>query len=164
MDLVNLCPATIDQESETQNGESASNETNKSGLVHTNLSVLSPANRIGIRAQCSRIFPEKPDHVSQNHPCTVRVYTTRDATLKEVRSVHESFLKGTTDRVEDMDVRFASLGVAIGTVTSIMSAFTMPDGVKHGAERHVRTFVLVKRGDRWLIMQDQNTTILRAAN
>jgi hypothetical protein len=45
-----------------------------------------------------------------------------------------------------------------------MSAFTMPDGVKHGAERHIRTFVLVKRGDRWLIMQDQNTTILGAAN
>jgi uncharacterized protein (TIGR02246 family) len=88
----------------------------------------------------------------------------RDATLKAVRSVHQSFLKGTTDRVENMDVRFASPGVAIGTVISIMSAFTMPDGVKHGAERHIRTFVLVKRGDRWLIMQDQNTTILGAAH
>jgi uncharacterized protein (TIGR02246 family) len=88
----------------------------------------------------------------------------RDATLKEVRSVHRSFLKGTTDRIEDMDVRFASPSVAVGTVTSIMSAFTMPDGVKHAAERHIRTFVLVKHGNRWLIMQDQNTTILGAAH
>ena len=87
---------------------------------------------------------------------------SRDETLKEVRSVHQSFLKGTTDRIENMDVRFASPTVAVGTVTSIMSAFTMPDGVKHGAERHIRTFVLVKRGDRWLIMQDQNTTVLGA--
>jgi uncharacterized protein (TIGR02246 family) len=87
---------------------------------------------------------------------------SRDETLKEVRSVHQSFLKGTTDRIENMDVRFASPTVAVGTVTSIMSAFTTPDGVKHGAERHIRTFVLVKRGDRWLIMQDQNTTVLKA--
>jgi uncharacterized protein (TIGR02246 family) len=88
----------------------------------------------------------------------------RDATLKEVRSVHQSFLRGTTDRVEDMDVRFASPTVAIGTVSSIMSAFTMPDGIKHAAERHIRTFVLVKRGEHWLIMQDQNTTILGATH
>jgi uncharacterized protein (TIGR02246 family) len=88
----------------------------------------------------------------------------RDATLKEVRSVHQSFLRGTTDTVEDMDVRFASPTVVIGTVTSVMSAFTMPDGVKHEAERHIRTFVLVKRGERWLIMQDQNTTISLAVH
>jgi uncharacterized protein (TIGR02246 family) len=86
-----------------------------------------------------------------------------DATLKEVRSVHQSFLKGTTDTVQDMDIRFASPSVAVGTVVSMMSAFTMPDGVQHGAERHIRTFVLVKHGDRWLIMQDQNTTVLGAA-
>lgn len=85
-----------------------------------------------------------------------------DATLKKVRSVHQSFLKGTTDKVEDMDIRFASPSVAIGTVTSISSPFTMPDGTKHGIERHIRTFVLVKRGVGWLIMQDQNTTILGA--
>lgn len=88
----------------------------------------------------------------------------RDATLQEIRSVHQSFLKGTTDRIEDMDVRFASPTVAIGTVTSMMSAFTMPDGVKHQTERHIRTFVLVKHRDGWLIMQDQNTTVMGAAH
>jgi uncharacterized protein (TIGR02246 family) len=83
----------------------------------------------------------------------------REATLKTVRAVHQSFLKGTTDTVESMDIRFASREVAVGTVTSVMSPFTAPDGVKHGRERHIRTFVVVKRNNRWLIMQDHNTMI-----
>jgi uncharacterized protein (TIGR02246 family) len=84
----------------------------------------------------------------------------REATLKEVREVHKSFLKGTTDTIEKLDVRFASPDVAVGTVVSVMSPFTSPDGVKHGTERHIRTFIVVKHGDGWKIMQDQNTTIV----
>ena len=84
----------------------------------------------------------------------------REATLKTVREVHKTFLKGTTDTIENMDIRFATQEVAVGTVTSIMSPFTSPDGVEHGAERHIRTFVVVKRGSRWLIMQDHNTTVI----
>jgi uncharacterized protein (TIGR02246 family) len=83
----------------------------------------------------------------------------REATLREVREVHKSFLKGTTDTIEKLDVRFASPDVAVGTVVSVMSPFTSRDGVKHGMERHIRTFVVVKRGEGWRIMQDQNTTI-----
>jgi uncharacterized protein (TIGR02246 family) len=84
----------------------------------------------------------------------------REATLNVVRTVHQSFLKDTTDTIEDMDVRFATDDVAVGTVTSVMSPYTSPDGVKHGPERHIRTFVLVKRKGHWLIMQDHNTKIL----
>ena len=84
----------------------------------------------------------------------------REATLKSVREVHKTFLKGTTDTIENMDIRFATHDVAVGTVTSIMSPFTSPDGVKHGAERHIRTFVVVKRDRHWLIMQDNNTTVI----
>jgi uncharacterized protein (TIGR02246 family) len=84
----------------------------------------------------------------------------REAALNRVREVHKTFLKGTTDTIENMDIRFAAQDVAVGTVTSIMSPFTSPDGVKHGAERHIRTFVVVKRGGRWLIMQDHNTTVI----
>ena len=86
----------------------------------------------------------------------------REATLNVVRAVHQSFLKDTTDTIEDMDVRFASEDVAIGTVTSLMSPFTSPDGVKHRAERHIRTFIVVKRDRRWLIMQDHNTTVVES--
>ena len=84
----------------------------------------------------------------------------REATLKTVREVHQTFLKGTTDTIENMDIRFADQNVAVGTVTSIGSPFTSPDGVKHSAERHIRTFVVVNRGGRWLIMQDHNTTVI----
>ena len=80
--------------------------------------------------------------------------------MKDVRRVHQTLLKGTTDTVERIDIRFASSDVAVGTVVSVMSPFTAPDGVKHGTERHIRTFVLVKGDNHWRIMQDQNTTIV----
>jgi uncharacterized protein (TIGR02246 family) len=83
----------------------------------------------------------------------------RENVLKEVREVHTTFLKGVTDTVEDMSVRFATPDVAVVTVTSVMSTFVTPDAVKHEKERHIRTFVVVKRGGRWLVMQDQNTAI-----
>lgn len=85
----------------------------------------------------------------------------RAATLKDLHEVHSTFLKGVSDTVEEMDVRFAAPDVAVVTVTSRMSTYTTPDGVRHENERHIRTFVVVRRGGRWLIMQDQNTTISR---
>jgi uncharacterized protein (TIGR02246 family) len=75
--------------------------------------------------------------------------------------VHSTFLKGVSETIEDMDVRFATSDVAVVTVTSRMSMVTMPNGVKRENERHIRTFVVVKRSGRWLIMQDQNTIIGR---
>src|SRR6185312_11727453 len=85
----------------------------------------------------------------------------RDAVLKEVVGVHATFLKGVTDRIETMDIRFADPNVAVATVTSRMSPFKAPDGVLHPHDRPIRTFVVVRRGERWLIMQDQNTTIVQ---
>jgi uncharacterized protein (TIGR02246 family) len=76
-----------------------------------------------------------------------------------LHEVHATFLKGVSDKIEDMDVRFATPDVAVATVRSRMSTFTMPNGVEHVNEGHIRTFVVVKRGSRWLIMQDQNTAI-----
>jgi uncharacterized protein (TIGR02246 family) len=83
----------------------------------------------------------------------------RAAVLKEVLAVHDTFLKGVTDTVTGIDVRMASPDVAVATVTSDLSPFTTPDGVKHEADHQIRTFVVVKRGDRWLIMQDHNTFV-----
>lgn len=85
----------------------------------------------------------------------------RDNVLKEVRDVHSTFLKGVTEVIGEVEVRFADREVAVVTVTSTMSTFTTPDGVTHQSERHIRTFVVVKRGYRWLVMQDQNTTVGR---
>lgn len=83
----------------------------------------------------------------------------RAAVLKELHEVHGSFLHGVSDNIEKLDVRFASKDAAVATVTSRMSTFTSPDGIKHVNEQHIRTFVLAKRGARWLIMQDQNTVV-----
>jgi uncharacterized protein (TIGR02246 family) len=108
-------------------------------------------------------FVDRPDYATEdwNH---INPYGGRDrgreATLKTVRAVHQTFLKGTTDAIENMDIRFADQNVAVGTVTSTMSPFTSPDGVKHGAGRYIRTFVVVNRGGRWLIMQDHNTAVI----
>jgi uncharacterized protein (TIGR02246 family) len=85
----------------------------------------------------------------------------RAAVLKELEEVHGTFLKGVSDTVEEIVVRFASSDVAVVTVTSRMSTFTMPDGVRHENEQHIRTFVLVQRNGRWLIMQDHNTAVAR---
>ena len=82
-----------------------------------------------------------------------------EATLKTVREVHTTFLRGATDTPEDIAIRFASVDVAVATVTSTMSPYTGPDGVKQGPHKQVRTFIVVKRGERWLIMQDHNTTV-----
>lgn len=84
----------------------------------------------------------------------------REATLRRVREVHRTFLKGAKETIESMDVRFAADGVAVGTVISVSSPFVSPDGTKHDGQRGIRTFVVVKRGERWLIMQDHNTTII----
>ena len=81
------------------------------------------------------------------------------ATLKEVREVHTTFLKGVTDTPKSIEIRFASRDVAIATVLSTVSAFVGPDGVSQAPHDNVRTFVVVKRDGRWLIMQDHNTNV-----
>ena len=83
----------------------------------------------------------------------------RDAVLAELREVHSSFLKGTKDTVKDMDVRFGNPHSAAVTVTSQISTFVTPDGVKHENDRLIRTFIVVKQKNKWLIMQDQNTIV-----
>ncbi len=37
--------------------------------------------------------------------------------------------------------------------------YTTPDGVKHENERHIKTYVVVKKKGRWLLAQDHNTVI-----
>ena len=85
----------------------------------------------------------------------------REEVLKELREVHGSFLKGVTDTVESMSVRLTTPSSAAVTVISHMDTYVTPDGVRHENEGHVRTFIVVNRGGRWLIMQDQNTVIAR---
>ncbi|MEP6705306.1 MAG: SgcJ/EcaC family oxidoreductase, partial [Acidobacteriota bacterium] len=70
-----------------------------------------------------------------------------------------SFLKGVTTSIDDMSVRVAGPDSAVVTVKNTMGTYTTPDGIKHENERQIKTFVVVKKDGKWLIMQDQNTII-----
>jgi uncharacterized protein (TIGR02246 family) len=83
----------------------------------------------------------------------------REAVLKELHEVHATFLKGVTDTIDQMDVRFATPDVAVATVNSHVSTFTAPDGVTYRNTPLIHTFAVVKRDGRWRIMQDQNTMV-----
>jgi uncharacterized protein (TIGR02246 family) len=84
----------------------------------------------------------------------------REAVHKLLTQAHSTFLKDVKD-VPDKDkieVRFATADVAVVTVPStVTGAFTTPDGKKHENERQIRTFMVVKRDGKWIIMQDHNT-------
>lgn len=82
----------------------------------------------------------------------------REIVLNELKQVHSTFLKDVTDKVEEMSIRFATSEVAVVMVPSTISGtFTTPDGVRHENDRQVRTFVVVKRNNKWLIIHDHNT-------
>jgi len=83
----------------------------------------------------------------------------RDAVLAELKRVHSGFLKGVSDTMESVSVRFASADVAVAMVTSRVGTYYLPNGTKHENERQRRCFIVVRRNGRWLIMQDQNTVI-----
>jgi uncharacterized protein (TIGR02246 family) len=85
----------------------------------------------------------------------------RDTVLKGINQAHATFLKGVTDTPDEISIRFATADVAVATVTSRISTYTSPDGVRHENERQIRTFVVVKRDGGWRIMQDHNTAIRR---
>lgn len=107
-------------------------------------------------------FDRAPDFTTEdwNHISPLGGRTRgRAATVARVEQVHSTFLKGVSETIERMDVRFATAEVAVVTVTSHATAFTSPDGVKHENQRQIRTFVVVKRANRWLIMQDHATYV-----
>ena len=90
----------------------------------------------------------------------------REAVLKNLEEAHSTILKGVSMSIEDMSVRFATPDVAVVTVVNKIGTYYPPDGVdrgmnKHENERQIKTFVVVKRSGRWLVMQDQNTIIGR---
>lgn len=81
--------------------------------------------------------------------------------LKELEEVHSTFLKGVSRTIEDISVRFANREAAIVTVVSKMGTYTTPDNIKHENERHITTFIVIKRNNKWFIMQDQTNIIGR---
>lgn len=85
--------------------------------------------------------------------------TGRNNVLKTVRTVHQSFLKGVTMKIEKMDTRFITKDVAIADVVHVMDTYITPGGDRHENERQIKTYVLVKKNGKWLLAQDQNTIV-----
>lgn len=85
----------------------------------------------------------------------------RNNVLKTVRAVHQTFLKGVTLKTESIDIRFITPDVAIADAIDLVDTYITPDGVKHENERHIKTYVVVKKNGKWLLAQDHATTIQR---
>jgi len=83
----------------------------------------------------------------------------RQDVLKEVRAVHQTFLRGVTYTIESINTRMIVPDVAIADVIHVITPYTTPDGVKHGNERHIKTYVVVRKNGKWLLSHDQNTII-----
>ena len=83
----------------------------------------------------------------------------REEVLKEVRAVHQTFLKGVSLTIESITIRFLTPTVAIADVVHKSSEYELPQGVKHQNERQMKTYVIVKRKNIWLLTLDQNTII-----
>jgi uncharacterized protein (TIGR02246 family) len=83
----------------------------------------------------------------------------REQVLKEVRGVHQTFLKGVSMHIEKMNIRFITSDVAVGDVVHQLSPYELPKGVKHEKERQLKTYVVVRKQGKWLLIHDQNTII-----
>lgn len=83
----------------------------------------------------------------------------RNEVLKEVREVHQTFLKGVSMTMQSISIRFITPDVAIADVIHKISNFEFPEGVKHENELNLKTYVVVKKKGKWLLTHDQNTTV-----
>ena len=83
----------------------------------------------------------------------------REAVLKEVRAVHQTFLKGVSLTIESITIRFLTPTVAIADVVHKSSDYELPQGVKHQNERQRKTYIIMKKQNKWWLTLDQNTVI-----
>ena len=83
----------------------------------------------------------------------------REAVLKEIRAVHQTFLKGVSVTIESITIRFLTRTVAIADVVHKSSDYELPQGIKHQSERQRKTYLVVKKENKWLLTLDQNTII-----
>ena len=83
----------------------------------------------------------------------------REAVLREIRAVHQTFLNGVTLTIESITIRFLTRTVAIADVVHKCSDYELPQGIKHQNERQRKTYLVVKKENKWLLTLDQNTII-----
>jgi uncharacterized protein (TIGR02246 family) len=100
------------------------------------------------------------EHINPNGGIT----KGRENVLKEVRTVHQTFLKGITMKIISLEIRFLSPTVAVADVIHLVDNFTTPDGKKHINEQNIKTYIVVKDKGKWLLTHDHNTVISQLEN
>jgi len=85
------------------------------------------------------------------------ITNSREEVLKDVRSVHQSFLKDVTMKIEKINIRFIAPTVAVAEVIHIMSPYELPEGVLHQNEKQTKSYIVVKVYEKWLLTLDHNT-------
>ena len=83
----------------------------------------------------------------------------REEVLKDVRSVHQTILKGASITTDSMDVRYLTADVAIVDAVHAVSPHRSSNGEMHINEKWAKTYVIVRRNGKWLLAHDHATTI-----
>lgn len=83
----------------------------------------------------------------------------REAVLAEVRQVHRTFLRGVAETPLQTEVRYAGKDAAVVTVVSLSSPFELPGRGRVEGQKGIRTFVVVRNGGGWQVLQDHATAI-----
>ena len=69
-------------------------------------------------------------------------------------------LKGVSITIDNVTVHFVTPDVALVDAVHTSDSYVTPeDGVKHENERQIKTYLIVKRNGKWLLVLDQNTII-----
>lgn len=79
-----------------------------------------------------------------------------------LQEVHNTFLQKTPIRIDTMAIRFVTRDVAIVNLIDTMGPYSADDSLDRGkipAVKSVRTMVVVRKKDTWLLTQNHSTTI-----
>ncbi|MCC5930739.1 MAG: SgcJ/EcaC family oxidoreductase [Cyclobacteriaceae bacterium] len=85
----------------------------------------------------------------------------REPVLRTVREVHQSFLKGITMTTDSMQVRFIKPDVALVIAYHTIDDYITPDNVKYVNQQQIKSYIIIKENNKWLMAFDHNTIVQR---
>lgn len=79
-----------------------------------------------------------------------------------LQEVHNTFLQKTPIKIDTIGIRFITPDVAVVNVIDTMGPYPATDSLNRGnkpAVKSIRTMVIVQKKGKWLLTQNQSTTI-----
>jgi len=83
----------------------------------------------------------------------------RDEGVQEIFQTYKTNLKDAKIAIDKMTVRMISQDAAIITVIHKIDSYTDTRAIKYSNQQQVKTFVVVKQADKWLLALDQSTVV-----